>query len=163
MLVALLRTYLARYRKPLLAVVVLQFVQTMATLYLPSLNADIIDKGIATGDTHYIWTHGALMLGVTLVQVCFAVAAVFFSARAAMGFGRDVRSGLFHQVTGFSAQEVNTFGPPVSVPMWAGDAESVTVPKGKGWSPAQGAGSVKVAVQVVTVGLPEPVTSKSPS
>ena len=101
MLVALLRTYLVRYRKPLLAVVVLQFVQTMATLYLPSLNADIIDKGIATGNTHYIWTHGGIMLAVTLVQVGFAIAAVYYSARLAMGFGRDVRSGLFHQVTGF--------------------------------------------------------------
>ena len=127
MLVALLRTYLVRYRKPLLAVVVLQFVQTMATLYLPSLNADIIDKGIATGNTHYIWTHGGIMLAVTLVQVGFAIAAVYYSARLAMGFGRDVRSGLFHQVTGFSAQEVNHFGPPSLITRITNDVTQVQV------------------------------------
>jgi ATP-binding cassette subfamily B protein len=127
MLVALLRTYLVRYRTALLAVVALQFVQTMATLYLPSLNADIIDKGIATGDTDYIWSHGGLMLAVTLVQVVFAIAAVRYSARAAMGFGRDVRSGLFHQVTGFSAQEVNRFGPPSLITRITNDVTQVQV------------------------------------
>jgi ATP-binding cassette subfamily B protein len=127
MLVALLRTYLVRYRKALLAVVALQFVQTMATLYLPSLNADIIDKGIATGDTDYIWSHGGLMLAVTLIQVVFAIAAVRYSARAAMGFGRDVRSGLFHQVTGFSAQEVNRFGPPSLITRITNDVTQVQV------------------------------------
>ena len=71
----------------------LQLVGTMASLYLPSLNADIIDKGVATGDTAYIWRTGGLMLGVTLVQIVCSIAAVYFGARAAMGFGRDVRGG----------------------------------------------------------------------
>ena len=96
----MLRTYLVRYRGALIAVVVLQFVQTRRTLYLPGLNADIIDKGIATGDTGYIWRVGGVMLGVTLVQIMFAIGAVYYGSRTAMGFGRDVRSDLFHQVTG---------------------------------------------------------------
>ena len=102
----LLRDQLARYRGVLIAVVVLQTIQTIWSLYLPTLNADIIDKGVVTGDTAYIWRTGAVMLAVTLVQIVFAIAAVYFGSRAAMGFGRDVRSELFHQVTDFSAQEV---------------------------------------------------------
>jgi ATP-binding cassette subfamily B multidrug efflux pump len=109
-LLHLLRNYLLRYRKLLAIVVVLTFVQVMGTLYLPSLNADIIDKGIITGNTDYIWRTGGLMLAVTFVQAAFAIAAVYFGARAAMAFGRDVRKALFHQVTGFSTQDVATFG-----------------------------------------------------
>ncbi len=109
-LLHLLRNYLLRYRKLLSIVVALTFVQVMGTLYLPSLNADIIDKGVITGDTDYIWRTGGLMLVVTFVQAGFAIAAVYFGARAAMAFGRDVRKALFHQVTGFSTQDVATFG-----------------------------------------------------
>jgi len=109
-LLRLLRTYLLRYRTLLTIVVALTFVQVMCTLYLPSLNADIIDKGVITGDTDYIWRTGGLMLAITFVQAGFAVAAVYFGARAAMAFGRDVRGALFHRVTDFSAQDVATFG-----------------------------------------------------
>jgi len=109
-LLRLLRTYLLQYRKLLTIVVALTFVQVMCTLYLPSLNADIIDKGVITGDTDYIWRTGGLMLAITFVQAGFAVAAVYFGARAAMAFGRDVRGALFHRVTDFSAQDVATFG-----------------------------------------------------
>src|SRR5436305_11263565 len=102
MLVRLLRDRLRPYRRWLTTVVVLQLFGTMAALYLPSLNADIIDNGVSTGDTGYILHTGAWMLGVTLVQIVCSAAAVFFGARAAMGFGRDVRRSLFHHVTGFS-------------------------------------------------------------
>ncbi|MEO7369266.1 MAG: ABC transporter transmembrane domain-containing protein, partial [Ilumatobacteraceae bacterium] len=112
MLVRLLRTYLQRYKRLLIIVVVLQAAQTIAALYLPSLNADIIDKGIARGDTGYIWSTGGLMLLITLVQVTCAASAVYFGARTAMGFGRDVRSGIFHQVSDFSAREMGQFGAP---------------------------------------------------
>ena len=91
MLVRLLRSFLRPYVKVLAAVAVLQLLQTLATLLLPSLNADIIDNGVATGDTAYIWRVGALMLAVTVVQVAFAVGAVYYGSRASMGFGRDVR------------------------------------------------------------------------
>src|SRR4051794_39344294 len=109
MLIRLLRTYLRPARWLLVAVFVLQFAQTIATLTLPSINAGIVDKGIVRNDSHYIWTRGALMLAITFVQVVCAVAAVYFGSRAAMGMGRDVRSGLFHHVTGFSTREVNEF------------------------------------------------------
>ena len=87
MLITLVRRFLAAYRRPLAVVVVLQFVGTLGALYLPSLNADIIDKGVIQGDTSYIWHTGAVMLAVTLVQIVFAIAAVYFGSRAAMGFG----------------------------------------------------------------------------
>jgi len=112
MLARLVRQYLAPYRRQLWLVVLLQLVATIAALYLPSLNADIIDQGVVRGDQGYIWSHGALMLAVSLVQISFAVTAVYFGARAAMGFGRDVRHALFHQVTGYSAKEINELGAP---------------------------------------------------
>src|SRR4030088_449857 len=112
MLIRLLRTYLRRYKPLLVAVLVLQAAQTIAALYLPSLNADIIDKGVARGDSRYIWSTGGLMLFITMLQVVCSAAAVFFGAKAAMGFGRDVRSGLFHHVTDFSAREMGQFGAP---------------------------------------------------
>jgi len=87
MLIALLRTYLRPYTRPLIAVVALQLVSTMANLYLPSLNADIIDKGVAKGDTGYILSTGGWMLVVTIAQIACSVAAVYFGARAAMSFG----------------------------------------------------------------------------
>ena len=77
---------------------VFQFIGSGRALYLPSLNADIIDNGVATGDTGYILRTGAMMLGVTLVQVVCSIAAVYFGARTAMSFGRDVRAALFHRV-----------------------------------------------------------------
>ena len=125
MLIRLLRTYLRRYRGVLLIVVVLQTIQALATLYLPSLNADIIDKGIATGDTSYIWSVGLLMLVITLGQVGFNVGAVYFGSRAAMGFGRDVRSSLFHTVTDFSSQEVDHFGAPSLITRITNDVQQV--------------------------------------
>jgi ATP-binding cassette subfamily B multidrug efflux pump len=112
MLISLLRSYLGRYRGPLTIVLVLQLIQTIATLYLPNLNADIIDQGVARGDTGYIWRVGLLMLGISLLQIVAAIGAVYYGARTAMGFGRDVRAGIFHRVGAFSAREMNTFGAP---------------------------------------------------
>jgi ATP-binding cassette subfamily B protein len=125
MLVRLLRTYLRRYKRPLIAVLVLQTAQAFAALYLPSLNADIIDKGVATGDTDYIWAIGGLMLLITLVQVVCAATAVFYGAKASMGFGRDVRSGIFHQVSGFSAREIGQFGAPSLITRITNDVQQV--------------------------------------
>jgi ATP-binding cassette subfamily B multidrug efflux pump len=127
MLKRLLLTYLRPYRKPLAAVVALQFVQTMATLFLPTLNADIIDKGVVGHDNGFIWRTGALMLGVSLVQVCFAVAAIYYGARTAMAFGRDVRDGLFHRVTGYSAKEVGHFGTPSLITRITNDVTQVQI------------------------------------
>jgi ATP-binding cassette subfamily B protein len=125
MLIRLLRTFLARYKGLLLAVVLLQAIQTAAALTLPTLNADIIDNGVARGDTGYIWRHGGLMLAVSLVQIVFAIAAIYAGSKAAAAFGRDVRSALFHQVTEFSAREVAQFGPPTLITRVTNDAQQV--------------------------------------
>ncbi len=125
MLVRLLRRHLRPYRRALAAVVALQLVGTMASLYLPSLNADIIDNGIARGDTGYIMETGGWMLAVTLLQVVCSVAAVYFGARTGMGFGRDVRSALFHRVGEFSAHELGRFGAPSLITRNTNDVQQV--------------------------------------
>ncbi|MBC2931606.1 ABC transporter ATP-binding protein [Nocardioides sp. zg-1228] len=125
MLLALVRTYLRPYAAPLAAVVGLQFAGTLAALYLPSLNADIIDNGVVTGDTGYIVSHGGLMLAVSLVQVACSITAVWFSARNAMGFGRDLRAAIFHRVGSFSAREVQQFGAPSLITRETNDVQQV--------------------------------------
>jgi ATP-binding cassette subfamily B multidrug efflux pump len=124
-LIRLIRKYLRRYRKLLLVLCGLQFVQAMSTLLLPTLNANIINNGVLKGDTDYIWHLGGVMLGITLVQVCFAVGAIYCGSRAAMSFGRDVRRELFHKVTGFSAREVGEFGAPSLINRITNDVQQV--------------------------------------
>jgi ATP-binding cassette, subfamily B, multidrug efflux pump len=124
-LVRLLRTYLRPYRALLLTLVALQGVQALAGLYLPYLNADVIDKGVMRGDTGYIWRMGGFMLVVTAVQLTFTVLAVYLGSKVAMGFGRDVRGGLFHRVTGFSARELNRFGAPSLITRITNDVQQV--------------------------------------
>ena len=125
MLLRVLRTYLRPYRKWLAWVIVLQFLATLAALYLPSLNADIIDNGVARGDTGYITRAGLVMLAVTLVQIAATVVAVYFGARAAMGFGRDVRAAVFHRVGSFSSREVARFGAPSLITRNTNDVQQV--------------------------------------
>ena len=125
MLIRLLRNYLRPYARPLTAVVLLQLIATIASLYLPSLNADIIDNGVQNGDTGYIVRVGGMMLAVTLLQVVATIAAVYFGARSAMGFGKDVRAGLFHQVGTFSDREVQRFGAPSLITRTTNDVTQV--------------------------------------
>lgn len=120
---------LSRYAKPygwhLLIVVIAQVMATMATLALPRLNADIIDHGIATGDTGYIGSTGLVMLGVAGLQVVCEVGATFFAARATMGIGRDLRADLFEQVTDLSVHQVQQFGPGTLLTRTTNDVEQV--------------------------------------
>ena len=125
MLIRLLRRYLQPYRRVLAGVVVLQLVGTMAALYLPSLNASIIDEGVAKGDTAFIWRTGGVMLVVSLLQIVCAIAAIYLGARTAMGFGRDVRGALFDRVLGFSARELNGFGAPSLITRNTNDVQQV--------------------------------------
>jgi ATP-binding cassette, subfamily B, multidrug efflux pump len=125
LLIRLLREYLRPYRRPLTYVVVLQLLQTVAALYLPTPNGDIIDKGVITGKTHYILTTGGWMLVITLVQVACMVGAVYFGARTAMALGRDVRAGLFGRVQMFSDREVNHFGTPSLITRTTNDVQQV--------------------------------------
>ena len=125
MLVRLLRTYLVPYHRLLAAVIALQLIGTLAALYLPSLNADIIDNGVAQGDTGYIVRVGGVMLTVSVVQVIATVTAVWFSARTAMGFGRDTRAAVFHRVGAFSSREVTSFGAPSLITRTTNDVQQV--------------------------------------
>ncbi len=125
MLVRLLRTHLLPYRNDIVLVVVFQFIGTLATLYLPTLNADIIDRGVVTGDTGYIMRIGAGMLGVTLVQIACSIAAVYCGARAASALGRDIRAAIFSRVQDFSAREVGHFGAPSLITRTTNDVQQV--------------------------------------
>ncbi|WP_243226406.1 ABC transporter ATP-binding protein [Microbacterium sp. CIAB417] len=125
MLVKLLLRYLAPYRWWLLALLVFQFASAMASLYLPRLNADIIDNGVARGDTGYIWSTGTLMLVISLGQITASVIATFFAARAAMSAGRDIRRDVFQKVSGFSEREVSQFGPGSLITRNTNDVQQV--------------------------------------
>ena len=125
MLLRLLRAHLAPYRGLLAGIIALQTMSTIANLYLPSLNADIIDHGIARGDTGYIWTRGGWMLAVTAMQITCSVAATYLAARTAMGFGRDVRASVFDRVGSFSAREVGQFGAPSLITRTTNDVQQV--------------------------------------
>lgn len=125
MLVTLLRTRLRPYRHLLAGVLVLQFVQVMASLYLPNLNADIIDVGVAQGDTGYIWRTGGLMLGVAVVQGACAVGATWLAARSALGMGRDLRGLVFRRVGDFSEREVSVFGAGSLITRTTNDVQQV--------------------------------------
>ena len=125
MLIRLLRTYLRPYRKPIGLLVLLQLLQTCATLYLPTLNADIIDDGVVKGDTGHILTLGALMIGISLVQVVCNIGAVYYGARTASALGRDLRAAVFDRVQSFSAREVGQFGAPSLITRTTNDVQQV--------------------------------------
>ncbi|UMP04397.1 ABC transporter ATP-binding protein [Amycolatopsis sp. EV170708-02-1] len=125
MLTKLLRTHLRPYRRDLWLIVLLQFVQTLAGLYLPTLNADIIDSGVVKGDIDYILGVGGVMLLVSLVQIACSIGAVYYGARTAMAVGRDVRAAVFHRVQDFSAREVGQFGTPSLITRTTNDVQQV--------------------------------------
>ncbi|MHA6668807.1 ABC transporter ATP-binding protein [Homoserinimonas sp. A447] len=125
MLLRILRNHLKPYGQLLVAVGVLQLAQSLASLYLPSLNADVIDQGVAKGDIGYIIAVGGMMLGVTLLQVACAIAAVYFGARVAMLLGRDLRSSVFARVSEFSEREVSLFGAPSLITRTTNDVQQV--------------------------------------
>nr|WP_223188039.1 ABC transporter ATP-binding protein [Streptomyces sp. CBMA29] len=124
-MIRLLRAHLGPYKRPIGLLVLLQLVQTIATLYLPTLNADIIDNGVVKGDTGYIVELGGVMIGVTVVQVCCAIGAVFFGARTSMAVGRDIRASVFDRVQSFSAREVGQFGAPSLITRTTNDVQQV--------------------------------------
>jgi len=151
MLLRLLRDHLRPYLRGLVGVAVFQLLATMASLYLPTLNADIIDLGIVKGDTGYILRTGAWMLLLTLGQIAFSVAAAYFGARASMCFGRDLRAALFRRVMGFSGREVAKFGAPSLITRTTNDVQqlqalvavsSTTLVS----APIMGAGAIIVAI-----------------
>jgi len=124
-MIRLLATYLRPYRWPLAVVIVLVTVQALANLYLPNLNADIINNGVVKGDTGYIIRTGGLMLLVTFLVGLCAIVSVFFGSRTAMAFGRDVRSAIFRKVMSFSQKETNVFGTPSLITRNTNDVQQV--------------------------------------
>nr|WP_202545430.1 ABC transporter ATP-binding protein [Streptomyces sp. SID5606] len=120
-----MRTYLRPYKKPIALLVALQFLQTCASLYLPTLNADIIDNGVVKGDSGYILGYGAVMIGISLAQVVCNIGAVYYGARTASALGRDVRGAVFDRVQSFSARELGGFGAPSLITRTTNDVQQV--------------------------------------
>jgi len=124
-LVRLVRAHLRPYRRDLAWIVALQFLQSLAMLYLPTVNGDLIDEGVAQADTSVIVSKGGIMLAVTLVQVVASMVAVFFGARTAMALGRDIRGAIFQKVQQFSAQEMGRFGTPSLITRTTNDVQQI--------------------------------------
>ncbi|OYN89456.1 ABC transporter ATP-binding protein [Parenemella sanctibonifatiensis] len=125
MLIRLLRHYLRPYVGFILALIGVQLVAAMASLYLPSLNGSIIDDGVAAGNIDHIWRTGGVMLAVSLVQIAGQITAAWLGARVAMAMGRDVRAGIFHRVLSFSARELNQFGAPSLITRNTNDVQQI--------------------------------------
>jgi len=125
MLLRLLRRYLRPYRKQLAVIVVLQLIGTLASLYLPSINGDIIDRGVATGDITYVLQMGGVMFAIATLQIAASISAVYFGARVAMGYGRDVRAAVFEHVGTLSAREVGKVGAPSLITRTTNDVQQV--------------------------------------
>jgi ATP-binding cassette subfamily B multidrug efflux pump len=124
-LIALLRRHLAPYRTPILVLLGLQLLSTLASLYLPSLNGRIIDEGVAVGDTDQIVRLGGIMLAVTVVQILVTIGATFLASRTAAATARDLRGNVFDRVSSFSAQEVGRFGAPTLISRSTNDVTQV--------------------------------------
>jgi ATP-binding cassette subfamily B multidrug efflux pump len=124
-MIRLLRAYLAPYRALLVVVVVLVAIQAIANLFLPTLNADIIDNGVVMGDIPYILRVGAVMLGVTFVVMICAIISVYFGSKIAMAVGRDLRGAIFRKVLSFSQAETNQFGTPSLITRNTNDVQQV--------------------------------------
>jgi ATP-binding cassette, subfamily B, multidrug efflux pump len=123
--IALFREYLRPYMGRISVVLALLLVQAIGNLYLPTLQGDIINNGVAKGDTGYIGSTGLFMLGVTLVVGAASIVGVYFAAQISMGFGRDVRSAIFRKVESFSQVEVNRFGTPSLITRNTNDVQQV--------------------------------------
>jgi ATP-binding cassette subfamily B multidrug efflux pump len=124
-LIKLLRRHLPKYRRPITYVILFQFLQTIATLYLPTLFADIIDEGVVKADIGYIWRTGGLMLVITVVQIGCSIAAVYYGAQTAMSLGRDIRADIYARVQQFSLREVGHFGAPSLITRTTNDVQQV--------------------------------------
>ncbi|WP_199035698.1 ABC transporter ATP-binding protein [Glycomyces salinus] len=126
-LIALLREFLRPHRRGLGLTVLFQMVQTVAMLYLPTLNADLVDHGVVRGDTGYVLRHGGFMLGVTLIQITAAGAAVYFGAKVATALARDLRGAIFERVQSFSQREVDRFGAPSLITRTTNDVQQIAL------------------------------------
>jgi ATP-binding cassette subfamily B multidrug efflux pump len=127
LLLRILRQYLRPHWKLLIGVLIFQLAQSIAALFLPALNANIINDGVLKGDTNYILRYGGIMLLITVGQVICSIVAVYFGAKAAMSFGRDLRGAIFHRVSVFSEREVSKFGAPSLITRTTNDVQQVQI------------------------------------
>jgi ATP-binding cassette, subfamily B, multidrug efflux pump len=125
LLTSLLRAYLRPYRRPTVILVVLLVAQTVGNLYLPNLNADIINNGVITGKLHYILSTGLVMIAITVLVGVFAVVAVYYASRIGMGAGADIREAVFTKVQSFSARDMNHFGTPSLITRNTNDIQQI--------------------------------------
>ena len=125
MLWRLLKKYLRPYTTELSIIVSLQLAATIGSLYLPSINGRIVERGVARGDTHYILVMGSIMLAIATAQIICSAAAVYFGAKVAMAYGRDLRAGIFHHVGRLSAREVGKLGAPSLITRTTNDVQQI--------------------------------------
>ena len=125
MLLQTLREYLRPYKRTVWIVIFLLLVQSIGNLYLPNLNADLINNGVAKGDIGYIWKIGAIMLAVSALIIGASVVIAYFSSKVAMSFGRDLRKSVFVSVERFSTRELNKFGAPSLITRNTNDVQQV--------------------------------------
>jgi len=145
MLGRLLVHYLRRGWPLIIGVLVFQIAQALASLWLPTLQADIIDDGVLAGDVDFIWRTGGLMLAISLGQIVCTIIAVYFGSRLAMGMGRDIRGDLFHRVVQFSQREVGQFGAPSLITRNTNDVQQVQML-------VQMSATVMVAAPILSIG-----------
>lgn len=151
MLIALLRTFTRPYRARIAVITLLVLTQVVISLYLPTLNADIINNGVAVGDTDYIWMVGGQMLALTVVAAAVSILSAYLTAFVSMSFARDLRASVFRKVLAFNAQDVDTFGTPSLITRNTNDIQQVQVLVTMGLSmllmaPLTGVGGILVAL-----------------
>ncbi len=152
MLTSLLKTYLRPYRRNVIIVLILLLIQSITNLYLPTLNADLINNGVAKGDISYIWKVGAIMLAASALIMGASVLLAYLSSRVSMAFGRDLRGAVFSAVEGFSARELNQFGAPSLITRNTNDVQQVQMVLFMGLTmmlgaPITGIGAVIMAIR----------------
>ena len=164
MLTAVLRKYLAPYRTTVICITGLLLIQTITNLYLPNLNADLINNGVTKGDIHYIWHIGLIMLACSALIMGASVALAYLSSKVSMAFGRDMRDDVFSTVEGFSARELNQFGAPSLITRNTNDVQQVQMVLFMGLTmmvgaPITGVGAVIMAVRTNAIASWNPIVA----
>jgi len=152
LLTQILKKYLRPYKKQVYLILVMLLIQAIASLYLPNLNADLINNGVAKGKVGYIWHVGEIMLASSALVMGASVLLAFLAARVSMAFGRDLRGAVFSAVEGFSARELNKFGAPSLITRNTNDVQQVQLVLFMGFTmmigaPITGIGAIIMAVR----------------
>ena len=152
MLTQILKRFLRPYRKQVYLILLMLLIQAIASLYLPNLNADLINNGVAKGNVNYIWHIGEIMLASSALVLGASIWLAYLSARVAMAFGRDLRSAVFNAVEGFSARELNKFGAPSLITRNTNDVQQVQLVLFMGFTmmigaPIVGIGAIFLAIR----------------